>query len=257
MTDNISVNNTINQVFVTTPGPQGIPGTQGASATAINPLAITSSLIPASDNTYYLGSASMRWKGLFLGASTLYLTDTVTASNIGLTVTNGVLNISGSVQIQTGNIRITPTGINSTASAQDITIGNTGDTGYLSTARGIKFPDGTVQNTAATTGNIRVVPGYVNNITIDWATDKIVHLHVNSGSLGITFTNFNSNAGKEIELLAQWGSTSGGSISINGLSSSNISNGNNGFAITKQFNSIRFYGVDGTASNTFAVVTIS
>jgi len=44
---------------------------------------------------------------------------------------------------------LTSSGIKSEIPAQDITIGALGDTGYLSTARGIKFPDGTVQNSAS------------------------------------------------------------------------------------------------------------
>jgi hypothetical protein len=42
--------------------------------------------------------------------------------------------------------------LESILSSQDIQIGNPGDTGYLSTARGIKFPDGTTQQTAALRG---------------------------------------------------------------------------------------------------------
>jgi hypothetical protein len=54
-----------------------------------------------------------------------------------------------------------------------------------------------------------------------------------------------------------WGNASGGSISINGISGSNISNGSNGFAITKQFNSIRLYCIDNNFTETFAVVSTS
>jgi hypothetical protein len=109
----------------------------------------TFDLIPSQDNTYVLGTSASRWKSLSLGQGTLFITDVSNPSiQAAITVNNGSLQINGAAQLQLGNITLTPTGISSASSSQNITIGNTGDTGYLSTARGIQFPDNSLQTTA-------------------------------------------------------------------------------------------------------------
>ena len=67
---------------------------------------------------------------------------------------DGTLLIDGAESLGIGNIRITPSGILSLVTSQDITIGQTGDTGYLATARGIKFPDGSIMTVAASVGPV-------------------------------------------------------------------------------------------------------
>lgn len=52
-------------------------------------------LIPSLDDTYSLGSATNRWKELYLGEGTLYITDTVTGLDAAITVTNGTLFVNG------------------------------------------------------------------------------------------------------------------------------------------------------------------
>jgi hypothetical protein len=52
-------------------------------------------LIPSLDDTYSLGSSTNRWKELYLGEGTLYITDTVTGLDAALTVTNGTLFVNG------------------------------------------------------------------------------------------------------------------------------------------------------------------
>jgi hypothetical protein len=110
---------------------------------------ITGDMIPAVDNLYSLGTSSFRWKGLQLGPGTLYIQDTVTGAQAGLTVTDGSLLIDGADSLRIGNVRLTATGLRSVLSDQDITIGALGDTGYLSVATGIKFRDGTVVTSAS------------------------------------------------------------------------------------------------------------
>jgi hypothetical protein len=51
--------------------------------------------LPALDDTYNLGSTTLKWKSLHLGEGTLYITDTVTGNEAALTVTDGVLYING------------------------------------------------------------------------------------------------------------------------------------------------------------------
>jgi len=183
----------------------------------------TGNVLPISDNQYALGSSVLRWANVFVGPGTLYMTDQVTGNTAGITVSNNSVLVNG---------------------AQSIRIG------------AITFSDGTSQATSANPQRVRIVAGDVNAVTLDMSVDNIVHCHVTSGALSVTIINF--TAGKTVELLAFWdATTSGGSISINGISGSNVSNGNNGFSITKQFNSLRVYSADGTASNTFCVATTS
>ena len=146
------------------PGPSGAPGTNGSNGTngvdgaagTCDPAifgALTTDLIPSLDNTFVLGTPTKRWKSLQLGPGTLFLEDVITGFQAGLTVSGGTLLIDGADSLRIGNIRLTSTGIESLNSHADITIGNSGDSGYLSTARGIKFPDGSVQNSAIAIGN--------------------------------------------------------------------------------------------------------
>lgn len=116
-------------------------------ATKVSPL--NQSLLPAKDNTYSLGSSTLRWKSIQLGPGTLYIQDQLTGKQAGLTVRSGALLLNGADSLRIGNIQLTASGIKSTRTSQDITIGAVGDTGLLSTARGIKFPDGTIQYSAS------------------------------------------------------------------------------------------------------------
>ena len=63
-------------------------------------------IIPALDNTYYLGNSTNRWANLWLGPGTLYITDSNIASNVtaALTVRNGALLIDGVNQLQAPGI---------------------------------------------------------------------------------------------------------------------------------------------------------
>ena len=133
-------------------GATGPAGSDAACQVPVNLLSLKGSLIPSKDNYYSLGSSSFRWKGLQLGPGTLYIQDTVTNKQAGLTVVNGSLLLDGTDSLRIGNIRLTKSGIESILSNQDITIGNSGDQGYAVFSRGIKFPDGTIQRTAQTSG---------------------------------------------------------------------------------------------------------
>ena len=63
-------------------------------------------IIPALNNTYFLGNSTNRWANLWLGPGTLYITDSNIASNATaeLTVLNGVLQINGVNQIEAKGI---------------------------------------------------------------------------------------------------------------------------------------------------------
>ena len=87
---------------------------------------INGNIVPTKDNSFSLGSATMRWKALQLGPGTLWIQDRSTGKQAGLTVSDGSLLING---------------------AKSITVGKT-----QLTAQGLKFPDGTLLKTAGLTG---------------------------------------------------------------------------------------------------------
>jgi hypothetical protein len=213
-------------------GDPSFPVWSGISGTQITgvPVPVTGDLIPAADNAYVLGTSTYRWKSLQLGPGTLYIEDDTLHTQAGIGVSNGSLTINGATKIQINNMKMTSTGLS--------------------------FPDGSTQTTAYVPGTIAIrTPAMGNTLTVDLSTDTYVHQHINSGNLSVTLTN--PTAGRTVELLLMWGNTSGGSISLNGISGSNISNGSNGFTITKQFNSIRIYCIASNFTETFAVVSIS
>ena len=70
----------------------------GASAnlTFVNNSLVTGNVIPALDNTYFLGNSTNRWANIWLGPGTIYITDTGNVANVAeLTVSNGILQVNG------------------------------------------------------------------------------------------------------------------------------------------------------------------
>ena len=70
------------------------------------------SLIPATSNTYSLGSPTQKWADVYIGPNSIHLQDTANAANVGnLTVTNGILQINGVAGLQanliSGNTTLT------------------------------------------------------------------------------------------------------------------------------------------------------
>jgi hypothetical protein len=139
------------------PGPSGAPGvsgTIGAAGVCNYSTANLGNLNPSADNVYTLGNPTYRWKDLYLGPKSIHMEDEVLGNQVLLNVSSGVFSLDGADSLRFGNIKFTATGIESTIASQDITIGAVGDLGYLNTARGIKFPDGTTQVSASTLSRI-------------------------------------------------------------------------------------------------------
>jgi hypothetical protein len=115
-----------------------------------NPIAIESAvevydedLLPSIDNTYSLGSNSLRWKSMYLGPGSLYLQDTNNAGlNAEITVTDGVLQINGADQLTIGLLTLANNSIVTVLPETDITIGSGSDTGDLVSYRSFKIKDG-------------------------------------------------------------------------------------------------------------------
>jgi hypothetical protein len=123
---------------------------------ANNLSAVTSDILPATDNLYTLGSDTKRWKGIHIGPGTIYITDTVTNIDTSLTVTNGVLLIDGANQLQVGQLKFVDNNIESVSGNINIEIGQLASSAdiimqrdvVLGTGKTLTFPDATVQTTA-------------------------------------------------------------------------------------------------------------
>jgi hypothetical protein len=220
-------------------------------------------LIPSEDNVFTLGNESFRWKSLSIGPGTLFITDTVTGLEAGLTVTDGVLLIDGANQLQVGELKFIDNTIQSVSATTNIQIGYTSDTANLlfnrnvviASGKTLTFGDSSVQTTAYQ-APYRIVSGTTTAVTVNFQTDNIIHAHMNQGAFSITLTGF--TASKTVEFILSIGVPTGSSVAINGISSANVSNGANVFTpLTKQLATFRFYCVDGTSSNTFCVGQIS
>ncbi len=135
-------------------GSTGPAGPAGPCTYLLDLSLIDGNLVPSRDNTYTLGSSQFRWKDLQLGPGTLFIEDPETGNQVAITVNDGSLLLDGADSLRIGNIRLTAAGIESILSDQDITIGNLGDTGDLVLARGLRFPDGTIQTTAGGAGAV-------------------------------------------------------------------------------------------------------
>jgi hypothetical protein len=136
-------------------GPAGIAGDTGPAGACQAPMnlsALPASLVPSKDNTFSLGTSTLRWKDIQVGPGTIYLEDRKTGKQVALTVNSGTLLLDGTDSLRIGNIRLTKNGLESVISGEDIRIGNLGDTGYLSVATGIKFPDGSIFTKAPVDG---------------------------------------------------------------------------------------------------------
>ncbi|MDA8718841.1 collagen-like protein, partial [Aquiluna sp.] len=135
-------------------GPAGTQGEKGDTGYTIPLTGVDSDIIPVSDDVYSLGSPEKRFADIYIGPSSINMSDTETLESVGLQVTDGTLLLDGVESLRLGNIQITETGITSDTPSADIVIGSPGSTGYLAIMQGIKFPDGSTQRTAQVEGPI-------------------------------------------------------------------------------------------------------
>jgi len=131
-------------------GPQGKPGDLAQCTNPVDINSLGGSLVPDRDNVYSLGSADLRWKSLQLGPGTLFIQDTATGDQAGLTITDGTLLLDGADSLRVGNIRLSQTGLTSEDQNQNITLGGTNFNGLIQIeAQGLRFSDGSIQVAAA------------------------------------------------------------------------------------------------------------
>lgn len=113
-------------------GANGTNGTDGISPDLQN---VAENILPSVNNTFYLGSSTYRWAGVYVGPGTIHITDTVTGQDATLNVTSGVLTINGANQLQVGQLKFVDNTIESTTGATNIQIGLTSSTANLTLNR--------------------------------------------------------------------------------------------------------------------------
>jgi len=234
---------------IPTPGTALIAtSTSGASWVTISGGSTNGDFIPNSDNTYTLGSPGYRWKSLYVGSGTIYITDASLGTQAALTVNGGVFNINGVVQAQLPQI---------------VTSGITTNTlvasGYVTTsglnANSITFSDGTTQISANNTRYRTVTVTGSSTVVLDMSKDNTVLVNINQGTLNITLSGLTAN--RTTDLLVKYGTTGGAQVNTGVSTGSNSSNNNSFYLPSHPFSSYKYYCVDGTLSNTFVVGTIS
>ena len=116
------------------------------------PGSLTSNLIPAADNTVNLGNSNHRFADLYLGYRGLFLADTVTDQNINITANAGTLYLDGVQNLALGNLVIEDTTLKSANPSLDISVGDTGDTGFFYVKRKAQIDNITFGPTQAMLG---------------------------------------------------------------------------------------------------------
>jgi hypothetical protein len=160
--------------------------------TAVDLTTLGSSVIPRTTETYDLGSASKKWRDLYLSGSSLYIGDaviTATDDTINLPVGSTIgglrvdenyfkfIGVAGQTTIEadegTDTLNLsTGTGIAITTNADTdtITFANTGVTGIL-TSTGISASSGTGSVTLTNTGVTSIVAGF--GMSVNAATGTV------------------------------------------------------------------------------------
>jgi hypothetical protein len=115
------------------------PSFAGVTLTASS---TTGNIIPATGDTYSLGSPTVKWKNAYIGPGSVYITDKTLGTNAELTVDNGVLQINGANQLQVGELKFVDNTIESTAGNVDIQIGLTSNSANLLLNRNVVLATG-------------------------------------------------------------------------------------------------------------------
>jgi len=134
------------------PNNPGYPPTPGEINASWTPIAdkgdsvdlqsVAENILPSVNNTFYLGSSTYRWAGVYVGPGTIHITDTVTGQDATLNVSSGVLTINGANQLQVGQLKFVDNKIQSTTPSVAIEIGQTTDTANLTLNRNTKIASG-------------------------------------------------------------------------------------------------------------------
>ena len=242
------------------------PSFAGVTLTASS---TTANIIPATGNTYSLGSPTVKWKSVYIGPGSVYITDKTLGTNAELTVDNGVLQINGANQLQVGELKFVDNTIESTAGNVDIQIGLTSSSANLLLNRNVvlatskTFTAGNVSvGNLTVTGTFVPSKGITHNATkptltanvvpINFETDDLILVHTTGPGTTLTanLINLSTTVGKTVEVLVMSGA--GGSTQFNhGVASSQSTNANSFFLTSRQTMYVKYFNIDGTTGNLF------
>ena len=219
----------------------------------------TGNFLPTTTNTQSLGSRTLRWGDIWIGPNTLNMTDVTTGNNAALTVANGVLLIQGANQLQVGQLKFVDNSIQSTTSNIDIQIGETVDTANLVLNRNVVTSNafsmtvgGSFTPSKGIIHPVRITTIPANTVSINFATDELIHIHTPAPGTIVTATisNLANNVGKTIEIWTM--SSAGGNTQFNhGVNSSQATNGQSFFLTSRNSMYIKYFNLDGTTGNLF------
>lgn len=163
--------------------PDGTTTTQLVARFEQEGIILTGNVIPTTNNAYNLGNNTNKWNSIHIGPDSIFIEDSVLGTDAELTVADGALLINGTQKIQIGNMQMTTTGISlvNPASAANLIVGQTTNTGYLEIDMlGIKFKDNTLQTTAAIP---LIQKGVANGVVPLNSATKIDPIYLPAGSI--------------------------------------------------------------------------
>jgi hypothetical protein len=164
--------------FYTTPlgSASSVPSMTVASTGISN----AANVVPATDETYYLGSPTLRWQGVYVGKAGLTMADSTTNVNVPISVNAGTLYLNSVQNIAVGNLVITDTTLTSSTPATNINVGATSDTGDLVIGRTTQILTQNLSTSAAL-----LINGTLSNIVPTEYTNTLFHTVAVPGNNGI------------------------------------------------------------------------
>lgn len=201
-----------------------------------NNLTVTGNILPSANDTYSLGSDSMRWANAWLGAETIHVgTADADEGEIGYDTTNNVMTVQSNgnlaLQASSGNV-----GIGTTSPTEKIDMaGNIQLTGNLLFNNDLFSNNIFIKPSVATTGNSARAVSFQANLNSASDTDGGAGIELYPDSTGVT------NSGR-VNIYAYGQGTGGNSNSIRFFTRSGVntisermrvaSNGNIGIGTT-------------------------
>ena len=172
-----------------------VAGTTLGTNTSSLVIQLASDIVPTTDETYSLGSGVKKFKTIWVGTGSVYITDKTLGTNAELTVDNGVLQINGANQLQVGQLKFIDNTIESTTGGTDIQIGLTTSTANLVLNRNVVLATGkslTVNGAFLHNGLDTEKPNYVTvssagTYTASTLTSINILLYT-AGSVNVTWT---------------------------------------------------------------------
>jgi hypothetical protein len=166
-------------------------------------------IMPATTNTYSLGSTGFVWKSVHVGPGTIYIQDsTNTSLSAELTMGDGVFKISNAATCHVGNLAFIGNSIESKDVGTEITLGQTGSSGEFHINRNVVMNKTSITNLGdlgctgqatfeksphvpePTQPNDAVSKGYVDSTRGLGITGPTGNILYSLGATGYTFSHY-------------------------------------------------------------------